>query len=397
MSQLIPAPLRRIVRLFTTGGWVSLLAGLALLALGLRWAHSEMLVVGATLLFTLAIAVVWMLRPAALAGRRSVEPDEVIEGDEATAVITICNEGQRGSPRVTAIDHIDGRPQTLAVASIEPGDEGYQRYQVPTERRGVYTLGPLTIAHSDPFRLIRAGKGTGHLVRYRVWPRSVEVPPLPTGRVRDVEGSATPRTAGSGVTFHTLREYAPGDDRRHVHWRSTAKTGTLVVRQHVLTSEPKMVVFVDCREEAYDNADRFDDACRIAASLIRAAVRWSNPVELMVSSGTSVQIDSSGSNRERALDALAEASRSTDDEGLRQLVRMTERRHLAASIAVVTGDVRATEAEIVRAMQGRYTSFTAVQVGDLGSISALPVAASALVLTTDLDDFASQWRQRVDR
>ena len=47
------------------------------------------------------------------------------------------------------------------------------------------------------------------------------------GFVHDLEGSATRDLTNSDVSFHALREYQPGDERRYIHWKSTAKTGTL--------------------------------------------------------------------------------------------------------------------------------------------------------------------------
>ena len=45
------------------------------------------------------------------------------------------------------------------------------------------------------------------------------------------------RHCGS-MAFSSLREYAPGDDPRQIHWRTTARLGRLVVREHVDTNEP---------------------------------------------------------------------------------------------------------------------------------------------------------------
>ena len=49
----------------------------------------------------------------------------------------------------------------------------------------------------------------------------------------------------SDLAFHALREYQPGDDRRYVHWRSSAKHGRLLVRQFLDTRRSHLAVVVD--------------------------------------------------------------------------------------------------------------------------------------------------------
>ncbi|MFX4505177.1 DUF58 domain-containing protein, partial [Acinetobacter baumannii] len=63
-----------------------------------------------------------------------------------------------------------------------------------------------------------------------VHPRTVALPSTSAGLVRDLEGNATRRLVDADMSFHAIREYVPGDSRRQVHWKSTAKTGRLMVR-----------------------------------------------------------------------------------------------------------------------------------------------------------------------
>ena len=64
-----------------------------------------------------------------------------------------------------------------------------------------------------------------------VHPRTVAVPSTSAGLVRDLEGNASRRLVDADMSFHAIRAYAPGDSRRQIHWKSTAKTGQLMVRQ----------------------------------------------------------------------------------------------------------------------------------------------------------------------
>ena len=56
-----------------------------------------------------------------------------------------------------------------------------------------------------------------------VRPPMVPLDSLGAGLLRDLEGVSTDAVSQSDLAFHALREYVPGDDLRHVHWRSSAK------------------------------------------------------------------------------------------------------------------------------------------------------------------------------
>ena len=105
------------------------------------------------------------------------------------------------------------------------------------------------------------------------------------------------------MVFHTLREYVPGDDLRHVHWKSSARTGSLMVRQYVDTDIPELTVVLDVARTAYDpDGDGFEAACEAAASIIEAFHRQGFSVRLMTSGGTSV---ASGPETLHLLDLIA--------------------------------------------------------------------------------------------
>ncbi len=107
---------------------------------------------------------------------------------------------------------------------------------------------------------------------------------LPSGRRRDLEGPTRERSEGS-ASFHQLREYVRGDDMRRIHWRSTARTGDLMVKQMVDTTRPELVVILDNRA-ATIGEDDFEHAVEIAASILQAAEAEDFPTELLFSDGS---------------------------------------------------------------------------------------------------------------
>jgi uncharacterized protein (DUF58 family) len=95
--------------------------------------------------------------------------------------------------------------------------------------------------------------------------------------LRDLEGCTTNDVSMSDLAFHALREYAPGDDRRHIHWRSTAKLasstqdGRFLVRQYLDSRRAHVVVIVDGAEQSYSDSAVFETALSAGASVVKRA------------------------------------------------------------------------------------------------------------------------------
>jgi uncharacterized protein (DUF58 family) len=86
------------------------------------------------------------------------------------------------------------------------------------------------------------------------------------------------------VAFHRIREYAPGDDLRRVHWPSTARRGQLMVRHLVDTAQAFTVVLLDQRPARY-SPETFEEAVDVAASVVSAMSAGTAPVQLRTTGG----------------------------------------------------------------------------------------------------------------
>ena len=118
-----------------------------------------------------------------------------------------------------------------------------------------------------------------------VHPRTTALDSDAIGFIRDVEGAVTQELSSSDVAFHALRDYVPGDDRRNVHWRSTARTGRLMVRQFEETRRAHLLVILDLDEAAYETDEELETAISCAASLIVATMREGREVSLVTQTG----------------------------------------------------------------------------------------------------------------
>ena len=268
-------------------GWAALLAGGAALALGLSLGWRSFDLVGVGLLAALGLAAGLVARPSRLEIERQIQPPRVPKGSPAIAFLTFANRG-RATVGVTVANQPFG---DIAVRTVIPrlrrGERGVRTYRLPTSRRGVFDVGPVEVTRRDPFELFGRSRRYGAVERIWVYPRLLAFRALPVGQTRHLEGPSSDTSPQGTVTFHRLRDYVVGDDLRLVHWRSSARTGKLVIKHNVDTSQPFSVVLFDQRPDRY-TAQSFEEAVDVAASVLVSAAADKAPVQLRLTDGTAI-------------------------------------------------------------------------------------------------------------
>ena len=137
---------------------------------------------------------------------------------------------------------------------------------------------------SDPIGLLRREHAFDDVHQLYVHPRTTALPSTSAGLIRDLEGSPTRRLVDSDMSFHAIREYTAGDSRRQIHWKSTAKTGRLMVRQYEESRRSRMAIVLAVAEGEYADADEFELAVACAASLGLRAVHDARDIIIVTGS-----------------------------------------------------------------------------------------------------------------
>lgn len=152
-------------------------------------------------------------------------------------------------------------------------------------RRGLFDWGPLRITATDPFGIFRRHKFIGGTQQILVYPPVVDLPHFQAppanlpgeGRFRRRTHYVTPNASG-------VREYAPGDAFNRIHWRSTARTGELMVKTFELDPASDIWVILDLERRV--NAGKDEESTeeygvRIAASVARHYIVSNRPVGMI--------------------------------------------------------------------------------------------------------------------
>lgn len=228
----------------------------------------------------LAIAFVLVLLPQPAVGRLRLDPFRVTAGEPAAAEVAVT---ARWVPIISPTVRLDmaGETRSMRFPLIPPRAERAEMLEVPPLPRGVHVVGPLVHVRTDPMGLLRSRTRWAASEELLVRPRIVPLRPLDPGLISDLDGVPSDHPASSDLAFHALREYIPGDDLRHVHWRSSAKADQLLVRQYVETRRSQATVLLDENASAYAGDDEFELAVSAAASLAVRAMRDDFDVNLV--------------------------------------------------------------------------------------------------------------------
>ena len=230
--------------------------GVSALGLGLlmlAWATGQQDLVWPAL-FLMSLAVLSLLvaltvRPAYTAAR-SIQPDVIAVGDAAEVTLTLAATRVGAAGSTVAVDDPGpslGPAHSFAVDAGARGGRTVARYQVGAKRRGRHSLDRLTLQTGDALGFWAFVRRLPHPTTLIVTPR---IHPLPPGQVPaygEVGETPVPRISLMGPDDATVREYASGDDVRRIHWRSTARTGEIMVRREEAAWDPAAWIILDSR------------------------------------------------------------------------------------------------------------------------------------------------------
>ena len=368
------------------GATVGLLVGSRLLG------ADELAVLGLAGIVIIAIAFVSSrLRRVQLVASRVQRPSRLQVGGSGRIELELTNVGARATPLLTVADGFDDgrRAARFLVAPIEPGGTARAAYRVPTIRRGRFAVGPLAASTTDPFGIARREWSVGGTTDVVVCPRvhPVLTPTLGAGREQRPDANANPR----GVVhdergeFRTLRDYEVGDELRRVHWRTTARTGRLVVRQDETPWLPRAGIVLDVRPSAYDDR-AFEVAVEAAASVATSLRRDRRRVRLQTGSG----LDLTGTAPDAMLEQLATLEPGGPDRLEHVLVRLRRRRD-SDLVVVIVGRIDAAVEQALAAVAA-HVAVVAVVVHEAPDPN--PRAAYPVVDATRAS-FPEAWNQTI--
>ena len=236
-------------------------------------------------------------------------PHAVTVGRELRITYEVTNRKRRFPSLAVEISE-DGLPEKAFLAHVPPLGHATARSSNSFVQRGIYPLGTVTLSTGFPFGLFRKERDLELPGEVVVWPRSdrtVREPQHGAGR-RPTASIMTRGLAGPRGEYRSLRDYRVGDDARDIHWRSSARLQTPVLREYEQDGAETRWV---CLDLSYEPGEPAEVAVEVAASLLARAHRQGRPIAL--AAGDAVLEPGEGRpHLERAMDILARVDFSAD-------------------------------------------------------------------------------------
>ena len=384
----------------TRRAWTLVIVGVLLPVVGRVLGVRELTSLGLTALFLTGASILLVAYGTVeLEAVRRLVPNRVHAGSPCRVDLHVRNLGTRRSPVVTARDPFDGgrRWARFRLAPLRPGEGCTAAYRVPTDRRGLFNLGPLQLVRTDPLGLITRSVDLAEQDTLTVYPRVERITALPHTRGADPRGGSVtqPSFGPSGEEFHALRPYVMGDDMRRVHWKSSARTEDLLIRQDELPWQGRATVVVDLRASVHDDPS-FEAAMSAAASIATACLAAGLELRLVGTDGVDTGHGVGRGHLDRILERLA--AWEPDDDPDHDLVRTLSGVALAkdSSLATITtGRAGAGAVDVAaRARRGRRGAVVVVFDDRLRGSAPTP-AGTTVVRCAGQHGFAAAWAASV--
>ncbi len=276
----------RVAAVVTPLGWSILALVPSALLAGYLIGWVELIVVGFAGVALVVIAVIYLVGRSTIQIGLSIPHRRVVAGEQALGEIEISNTGRRRTLGITIEIPVGHGLAEVALPSLRKGARFTHSFTIPTARRGVIPVGPVRTVRADPIGLVRRELLWADVQELFVHPRTVGIPSMSTGFIRDLEGNPTRDLSNNDVSFHALREYMPGDERRYIHWKSTARTGTYMVRQFEETRRSHLMIALSLASSDYATDDEFELAVSVTGSLGVRAIRDTRTVTVVASEDT---------------------------------------------------------------------------------------------------------------
>ncbi|MGW8482238.1 DUF58 domain-containing protein [Microbacterium sp. NPDC055903] len=381
--------LRLIASAIRPLAWVLIGASVGLWIVGQALGWWELTVAAVVIAITVVLCALFLIGRTAYDVSLDLARTRVVVGERAVGALTLKNSSGRAIlPSRVVLPVGSGRGE-FGIQRLAPGEQAEELFAIPTQKRSVVKVGPVSVVRGDPLGLFERAHRRDEPVDLYVHPKTVLFDGQSLGFLRDLEGMPAADLSRDDVSFHALLEYQPGDDLRHVHWRSTARTGVMMVRQFEETRRSHFVIGLSLNSAEYAEPEEFERAVSVAGSVGLRALRDSQRVDLRVQgrelpAGTGKQL----------LDSLATVEVSKPREGgIDELAGvLSATMALASFVVLVTGakasseDLRAACARVpfgarvlavvvdLRAETPTLRRIAEADVVTVGSLEQLPIA-----------------------
>ena len=218
--------------------WFFLLIGIICLILALITGRELFYNMVYLVLITLIFSLIWAWSgiSSVRISRRTRSRRSAV-GKLAEESFTVANTGFLPKVWIEIRDHstLPVHRVSQVLNALPPKRQRHWAVRTICRRRGRFALGPLSLISGDPLGLFEFKRDLKVSSDIVIYPAMIPIPSFapPLGQLPGGD-AVRQRTHYITTNVAGVRDYAPGDSFNRIHWRSTARTGRLVVKEFEL-------------------------------------------------------------------------------------------------------------------------------------------------------------------
>jgi len=285
-------------------------------------------------------------------------PRHAAAGEPVEVALTVHNRG-RGRRFLFNVEDllpeglmVAGEPSQL-VTDLAPGATRTLGYQLIPKCRGVYRLCEIQLSAPDLLGMYEFSRRLQQPQEMIVYPKPISLPPIWRPTATGGGGrTTTRRKSHQGTDLYGVREYVPGDDLRHIHWKVSAHANQLVItereqrRSLAATREQRRslaaTAILDLSYSTHageGNRSTLEYGVTLAASLLLQAIAQHAPTQLIAEGKQYLSVPFAGTAKEDFLEALARVEANSSSELLDVVQRHRSQLTDAGCVAVITPQI----------------------------------------------------------
>jgi uncharacterized protein (DUF58 family) len=314
--------------------------------------------------FVAVLVVAWVF--VAVSGRRveverEVAPQPLVAGDEPEMIIRIKNRALLPGPQLTLRNRLVGlaaEDLETEAGSLGPRSHATLSGRIGQVSRGMYILPPAQSVAEDPLGVARAMHPVSEPLSVMVYPRLVLLDSCAIypdmGLKHDWSGTRGLLTPGASE-FRGIRPHQPGEPLSHIDWKTTAKTGVLMLREMEEPAGNEVTILLDGTADAVNGNGpdtNYELAVRATGSVADFALRAGRSVNLLRHEHIwhHTRLTPDGNGRRRLLESLAEAQADASAPLLNALRHLHTGESLPLRAQTVTVVCLSLSRQLVRAL-----------------------------------------------
>lgn len=260
-------PVLHVINHVSAFGWLVGVLGLLAILTGRHYGWEELIVGGCVIAGVFLLSILLTIGRSTYAITLDLADQRVTVGQRALGRVEVRNVGRGWLLPAQVELPVGGGAASFTLPAMAAGAVHEEVFAIPTARRAVVTVGPVWSVRGDALGLVRRQVRWTEPQELFIHPMTVSLRGVRAGILRDLEGESTRVLSENDMSFHALREYVPGDDRRNIHWRTSARIQKLMVRQFEDTRRTHTALAISTEPTEFSSEDEFELAVTLFASI----------------------------------------------------------------------------------------------------------------------------------